>query len=91
MHSRSGAAAPRGRLGTCVRLLTLLFSPPPRPLRHRPRAQLVAAWKKAAAESGGSLDVPSEAVLANLISEADQDGDGQLSEDEFFSLVEQCS
>lgn len=87
-----GAAAPRGHLDTCVCPLTLLL-PPPNPWfpRHRPRAQLVAAWKKAAAESGGSLDVPSEAVLANLISEADQDGDGQLSEDEFFSLVEQCS
>ena len=51
----------------------------------------MAAWKRAAAESGGSLDVPSEAVLANLIAEADQDGDGQLSEDEFMQLVEQCS
>ena len=48
-------------------------------------------WKKAAAESGGSLDVPSEAVIAGLIREADQDGDGQLSEDEFLQLVEQCS
>ena len=53
--------------------------------------QLIATWKKAAAESGGALDVPSEAVLANLIAEADQDGDGQLNEDEFLQLVEQCS
>ena len=63
----------------------------PLPSLRRSYAQLVAAWKKAAAESGGALDVPSEAVLANLIQEADQDGDGQLSEDEFLQLVEQCS
>lgn len=63
--------------------------PPPTPILPLLTPQLVATWKKAAAESG--MDVPSEAVMAGLIAEADADGDGQLNEEEFLSLVEQCS
>ncbi len=53
--------------------------------------ELQAAWRKAAAESGGGLDVPSETVLKNLMNEADSDGDGKINEDEFYALIEACA
>ena len=51
-------------------------------------SELLDVWRKAAAESNGQLDVPREDVLKSLIAEADSDGDGQLSEAEFYALVE---
>ncbi len=53
--------------------------------------EFVAAWRKAAAESAGSLDVPNEATLKSLMAEADSDGDGKLSEEEFFAVVDACA
>lgn len=53
--------------------------------------EMAAAWRKAAAESGGTLDVPTEAVLKSLLAEADGDGDGKISEEEFYAVIDACA
>jgi hypothetical protein len=53
--------------------------------------ELRKLWRKAADESGGKIDVPSDGILKQLIAEADLDGDGKLSFEEFLNVVEQCA
>lgn len=53
--------------------------------------ELQAAWRKAAAETAGAVEVPSEEVLKGLLAEADTDGDGKLSEEEFLAIIEACA
>ena len=50
--------------------------------------EVMALCRTAAGELGAAFEVPSEATLRQMIAEADSDGDGQLSEKEFFELVE---
>lgn len=53
--------------------------------------ELLALWKRAAADSGGKLDVPSEERIKALLAEADSDKDGALNEDEFYAVVDACA
>lgn len=53
--------------------------------------ELLAAWRRAAAETNGAVTVPSDDILKSLIAEADTDGDGKLSEEEFLSIIEACA
>lgn len=53
--------------------------------------ELQAAWRTAAAETQGAVSVPSDDVLRAMIAEADTDGDGKLSEEEFLNVIEQCA
>jgi Ca2+-binding EF-hand superfamily protein len=54
-------------------------------------SELQAVYRQAAAESGGAVEIPKDDVLRQMIAEADSDGDGKLSEDEFYALVEACA
>jgi hypothetical protein len=53
--------------------------------------ELQAIYRQVAAESGGSVDVPKEDELKKMIAEADADGDGKLSEEEFYAIIEACA
>ncbi len=54
-------------------------------------SELQAVYRQAAAESGGAVEIPKDDVLRQMIAEADSDGDGKLSEDEFYALVDACA
>ncbi len=54
-------------------------------------SELQAVYRQAAAESGGAVEIPKDDILRQMIAEADSDGDGKLSEDEFYALIEACA
>jgi Ca2+-binding EF-hand superfamily protein len=50
--------------------------------------ELMATWKRSAAESAGAVAVPPESELRQLFAQADQGKDGYLNDEEFFALCE---
>jgi len=50
--------------------------------------ELRDSWKKAAVESGGTVLLPPDGELRQLLANADLDRDGALNEDEFQALCE---
>jgi Ca2+-binding EF-hand superfamily protein len=50
--------------------------------------ELTAAWRRAANESGGSVTLPSELELRKVLVEGDTDGDGFLSEEDFYAILD---
>ncbi len=53
--------------------------------------ELQAVYRQAAAESGGTVEVPKDDVLRQMMAEADSDGDGKLNEEEFYALIDACA
>lgn len=53
--------------------------------------ELRAFFRKAFEDSKGMIEVPADAMLKQMIAEADLDGDGKLNFEEFIHVVEQCA
>jgi len=51
-------------------------------------SELKEFWKKAAQESGGTVEYPSDGDLRQLFANTDLDRDGYINEEEFFALCE---
>lgn len=50
--------------------------------------ELRSLFKRAVGESGGTIEMPTDDMLDRMIKAADRDGDGKLSNEEFFAVVD---